>query len=140
MIFITIMVAITGCNTTDSPVPKLTIGIALPDGIRWLTDGDAMKTYAEAKGYNVELVYGSANSTTQTTQTQSEQIQGLLDKGVALLIIAPIDSSGITTVVAEAAAKDVPVIAYDRLITGTGDYESYITFDNYKIGQIQGNA
>jgi putative multiple sugar transport system substrate-binding protein len=32
----------------------------------------------------------------------------------------------------------VPVIAYDRLLTGTANVDYYTTFDNYGVGQIQG--
>ena len=37
-----------------------------------------------------------------------------------------------------AAEANVPVIAYDRLIMNTDAVSYYATFDNYKVGQVQG--
>ena len=41
---------------------------------------------------------------------------------------------------ADAAKDKVIVIAYDRMITGSADYDYYITFDNFKVGAFQGKA
>jgi putative multiple sugar transport system substrate-binding protein len=41
-------------------------------------------------------------------------------------------------VLAEAKKQDATIIAYDRLINGTADVDYYATFDNYKVGQLQG--
>ena len=42
-------------------------------------------------------------------------------------------------IVGEAKAKNVPVISYDRLINSP-DLNYYISFDNEKVGQLQGQA
>jgi D-xylose transport system substrate-binding protein len=41
--------------------------------------------------------------------------------------------------VARARQRGIPVIAYDRLITGAS-YDAYVSFDNVKVGQVQGEA
>ena len=38
----------------------------------------------------------------------------------------------------KAKDADIPVIAYDRLIMNTDAVSFYATFDNYKVGQMQG--
>jgi D-xylose transport system substrate-binding protein len=50
-----------------------------------------------------------------------------------------VDGKAAATIVNNAKAKGVPVISYDRLILGAPvDY--YISFDNVKVGQLQGQA
>ena len=43
-----------------------------------------------------------------------------------------------TTALQGAAEKGIPVIAYDRLIMDSEAVSYYATFDNYKVGQMQG--
>ncbi|HOJ97928.1 MAG TPA: sugar ABC transporter substrate-binding protein [Termitinemataceae bacterium] len=112
------------------------IGIAMPETHveRWQKDGADLKAFAEAKGYRAEVTYGDADQS-----KQNQQIQDMLTKGAKLLIIGNINE-GVISVVADAAREKVPVIAYDRLILGSADYEYYITFDNFKVGVLQGKA
>ncbi|HAQ06785.1 MAG TPA: D-xylose transporter subunit XylF, partial [Bacillus bacterium] len=53
----------------------------------------------------------------------------------ALVIIA-INSDALTTVVDQAKAEGIPVLAYDRLINGT-DIDAYVSFDNVRVGEMQ---
>lgn len=112
------------------------IGIAMPETHveRWQRDGAALLEGAEAAGYRAEVTYGDADQ-----GLQNEQIQNMITKGAQLLIVGNINE-GVNSVVSEAAEEGIIVIAYDRLITGSDDYEYYITFDNFKVGQFQGQA
>lgn len=38
----------------------------------------------------------------------------------------------------DAKAKSIPVISYDRLITGTDAVTYYVSFDNQQVCKIQG--
>lgn len=112
------------------------IGLAMPETHveRWQKDGAALKADAEAKGYIAEVTYGDADQA-----KQNQQIQDMLTKGAKLLVIGSVNE-GVISAVADAARDKVLVIAYDRLITNSADYDYYITFDNYKVGQFQGKA
>ncbi len=112
------------------------IGLAMPEThvLRWIQDGEALKAEAEALGYRAEVQWADANQA-----LQNQQIQDFLTKGAKLLIVGNIND-GVNTVVADAAKEGVIVIAYDRLITNSADYDYYITFDNFKVGQLQGGA
>ncbi|HON13134.1 MAG TPA: sugar ABC transporter substrate-binding protein [Treponema sp.] len=112
------------------------IGLAMPETHveRWQKDGAALKADAEAKGYRAEVTYADADQS-----KQNQQIQDFLTKGAKLLIIGSVNE-GVVSAVSDAAKEKVIVIAYDRLITGTADYDYYITFDNFKVGQFQGKA
>ncbi len=115
---------------------KLDIGLAMPETHveRWQKDGASLKADAEAKGYVAEVTYGDADQS-----KQNQQIEDFITKGAKLLIIGSVNE-GVGSVVADAAKEDIEVIAYDRLITGSGDYDYYITFDNFKVGQFQGQG
>lgn len=112
------------------------IGLAMPETHveRWQKDGAALLEDAKAKGYNAEVAYGDADQ-----GKQNQQIQDFITKGADLLVIGSVNE-GVVSVVEEANRDGVIVIAYDRLITGSKDYDYYITFDNYKVGQFQGKA
>ncbi len=112
------------------------IGLAMPETHveRWQKDGAALLADATAKGYKAEVAYGDADQS-----KQNQQIQDFLTKGAKLLVIGSVNE-GVVSAVADAATDGAIVIAYDRLITGSKDYDYYITFDNYKVGQFQGKA
>jgi putative multiple sugar transport system substrate-binding protein len=112
------------------------IGIAMPETHveRWQKDGAALLADAKAKGYKAEVAFGDADQS-----KQNQQIQDFLTKGAKLLVIGSVNE-GVISAVSDAATDGTIVIAYDRLITGSKDYDYYITFDNYKVGSFQGKA
>lgn len=111
------------------------IGVAMPtkDLQRWNQDGENMKAQLEAAGYTVDLQY-AAND----VQTQVSQIQNMIANGCEVLVIASIDGESLGSVLAEAKAAEIPVIAYDRLIMGSDAVSYYATFDNWDVGVKQG--
>jgi putative multiple sugar transport system substrate-binding protein len=100
---------------------------------RWNQDGANIKEQLEAAGYEVVLEYAE-----NKVDLQVSQIENMITKGVKVLVIASIDGEALKAVLADAAEEDIQVIAYDRLIKSSGDVDYYATFDNYKVGQIQG--
>lgn len=114
----------------------LDIGLAMPETHveRWQRDGADLLAGAQARGYSAEVTFGDADQ-----GQQNRQIQDFITKGVRLLIVGNINE-GVNSVITEAAEEDIIVIAYDRLITGSDAYDYYITFDNFKVGQMQGEA
>jgi D-xylose transport system substrate-binding protein len=74
-----------------------------------------------------------------SADTQRSQAQAELDAGATVLVISAVDGKAAAAIVTAAKAKNVPVIAYDRLILGAAvDY--YISFDNAKVGTLQAQA
>ncbi|MFF3910053.1 multiple monosaccharide ABC transporter substrate-binding protein [Streptomyces sp. NPDC001848] len=112
-----------------------TIGIAMPtkSSERWINDGNNVVKDLEAKGYKTKLVYGEDNPDTQVSQ-----IENLITQGVKGLIIAAIDNKSLNNVLQQAADAHIPVISYDRLILGTKNVDYYASFDNEKVGVLQG--
>lgn len=111
------------------------VGVAMPTQSlqRWNQDGANLKAQLEADGYTVILTY-SDNDTAQ----QVSDIENMILNGVKVLVVASIDGSALGNVLATAKEQGIPVIAYDRLIKDTDAVDYYATFDNYKVGAIQG--
>lgn len=121
-------------STSGNPEGAL-IGVAMPTQSlqRWNQDGANMKKELEAKGYRVELQYANNDN-----NQQIQQIENMITKGCKILVIASIDGSTLSDVLKKAADNGVKVIAYDRLIMQTENVDYYATFDNFKVGVLQG--
>jgi D-xylose transport system substrate-binding protein len=81
-----------------------------------------------------EIIYNNAD---QDAAKQQQQAEAALVNGAQVMVLDPVDSASATAIVEQAASQDVPVISYDRLITGT-ELDYYISFDNEKVGTLQG--
>ena len=113
------------------------VGISMPtkSSARWIDDGNNMVKQFEAAGYTTDLQYAEDD-----IPNQLAQIENMVTKGVQVLVIAAIDGTTLSNALANAAASDVKIIAYDRLIRDSGDVSYYATFDNFKVGVIQASS
>ncbi len=98
---------------------------------RWQVDRDLFT--ARARELGAEVLVQSANS---DDAAQLTQVQSLLTQGIDALVIIPHNGGAMAKAVELAHAAGVPVLSYDRLITGC-DLDLYITFDNVKVGEMQ---
>ncbi|MHA4814316.1 multiple monosaccharide ABC transporter substrate-binding protein [Streptomyces aculeolatus] len=112
-----------------------TIGIAMPtkSSERWIADGENIVKEFEAAGYETDLQFGE-----DKVENQVAQIDNMITKGVDALVVAAIDNTSLTEVLADAKEADIPVIAYDRLILQTENVDYYASFDNERVGKLQG--
>lgn len=113
------------------------VGVAMPTQTyeRWIADGDAVQTGLEDAGYDVDLQFAGDD-----IPTQQQQIDAMINKGAEALIIASIDGTALGSQLEAAAAADIPVISYDRLIRDSENVDFYVTFDNYEVGVQQGTS
>ena len=111
------------------------VGVAMPtkDLQRWNQDGENMKAQLEEAGYTVDLQYAANDIPTQVSQ-----IENMIANGCEVLVIASIDGEALGTVLDQAKEKNIPVIAYDRLIMNSDAVSYYATFDNWNVGVKQG--
>ncbi|MDR0501935.1 MAG: sugar-binding protein [Treponema sp.] len=115
---------------------KTVIGIAMPETHveRWVKDGNQLKAEAEKRGYTGLVQWANADQ-----PTQNQQIAGFLTQGAKALIVGNIND-GVVSAVADANREKALIVAYDRIIQGTHDYGYFITFNNYKVGTLQGQS
>ena len=115
------------------------IGVALPakTSENWVLAGDLFTNGLKEAGFQSDVQYAGAST---TVADQQAQITAMTTKGAKVIIIGATDAAQLSTQVAAAHAAGAKVIAYDRLITNTPDLDYYVAFDNFKVGQLQGQA
>ena len=111
------------------------VGISMPTKSleRWNRDGSYLEQQFKGKGCDTKLTY-SDNKIDQ----QVKDIENLIADKVDLLVVAAIDGESLSNVLNTAKSANIPVISYDRLIMNTDAISYYVSFDNYKVGQLQG--
>jgi putative multiple sugar transport system substrate-binding protein len=116
----------------------LKVGVSMPTKSlqRWNQDGDNLKSQLEAAGYVVDLQYAGDNE----IPLQVTQIENMISGGCKVLVIAAIDATQLDSPLEQAKEAGIPVISYDRLIMNSDAVTYYASFDNFKVGQTQGQA
>jgi D-xylose transport system substrate-binding protein len=116
----------------DKPV----IGFSIADlqEERWAKDRDFF--IASAKALGAEVIVQNADG---DIAKQTSQVENLISKKVDAIVIVPKDASTLTSACKEAHKAGIKIVAYDRLIKSP-DVDMYISFDNERVGQMQGEA
>jgi len=96
---------------------------------RWKFDAAAMRSSIQREGN--EYIAANAES---STEKQLADIRAMIDAGVDVLVVLPVDREAILPAMDWAAEAGIPVISYDRLIED--DRVFYITFDNVGVGRM----
>ena len=107
--------------------------VILPDAVssgRW-ENGDRQALQKAFTDAGITPDIQNAQNDTGKFATIAQQ---QLTKGCNVLLLVDLNGAGVQ-VATKAKAQGVPVIAYDRPIAGA-DY--YVSFDNYKVGQLEG--
>ena len=111
------------------------IGLSLPTQReeRWVKDRQTME--AEAKKKGVEL---RVQVTDNDASKQVAQCENLISQGIKVLILAPHDASSASVIIDKATKASIKVISYDRLVLDSPLDYYYVSFDNLKVGELQG--
>ncbi len=111
------------------------VGVSMPtkDLQRWNQDGSNMQALLEAEGYEVDLQYANNDE-----KTQLDQVTNMINNGCQVVVIAAVTGDSLGSALDLAKEKGVTVIAYDRLLMQSDAVSYYATFDNYKVGTVQG--
>lgn len=101
---------------------------------RWERDRDIFVSTAKDMGaeVNVQNAGGDVNR-------QKDQIKYFVEKGVDAIVVVAVDSNALAGEVRDAKARNIPVIAYDRLVRNAG-VDLYISFDNEMVGHYMAKA
>jgi D-xylose transport system substrate-binding protein len=114
---------------SDGPVIGLSMDTLKEE--RWIGDRDLFVAHAKKLGATVLVESANSDDTRQLRDVES-----LITRGVDALVIIPRNGAAMARAVEMAHAEGIPVLSYDRLITGA-DTDLYITFDNIKVGELQ---
>lgn len=111
----------------------ITIGLSM-DNLRlerWQHDRDIFVEKAEEMG--AEVLVQSANG---DDMVQLSQAENLITQGIDVLVVVPHNGKVMGSIVREAHANDVPVLAYDRMLMDC-EVDYYLSFDNVRVGELQ---
>lgn len=129
LLLIASVLLLIGCNQK----PKIGFLMDNLNIERWKKDKELFVKKVEELG-GIPLVE-VANS---DPEKQLQQAQSLINQGIEVLVVIPIDLIQAGEIVKLAHRNYVPVISYDRLIKDCNlDY--YISTDNINIGELQAN-
>ncbi len=114
------------------------IGVILPDtksSVRWESaDRPALEKAFKAAGvkYDIQNAEGDADK-------MATIADGMITDGVTVLAIVNLDSDSGSAIEEKAKKQGVKTIDYDRLTLG-GSADVYISYDNSKVGALQGEG
>jgi D-xylose transport system substrate-binding protein len=114
------------------------VGVILPDtksSARW-ESADRPQLEKAFKAAGVQATIQNAQGDASRMQTIAEQ---MLTEGVTVLAIVNLDSESGAAIENKAKAQGVKTIDYDRLTLG-GSADYYVSFDNTKVGELQGQG
>jgi len=127
-----------GSTNTNSGSDGPKVGVILPEtasSARWEGfDKPLLKAALEKEGLSPDIQNAQGD-----VQKFSTLADGMINAGVKVLIIATPNSEVGASVAKKAQAQGIQVIDYDRLnLGGTSSY--YVSFDNTKVGELQGQG
>lgn len=123
---------------SSSAAAKGKIGVILPDTVsspRWESQ-DRPQLEAAFKKAGVQYDIQNAQGDAQKMQTIAQQME---TSGVTVLAIVNLDNASGAAIEKQAKAQGIKTIDYDRLTLG-GSADYYVSFDNTKVGQLQGQG
>src|SRR5918997_5068835 len=115
------------------------VAVLLPDSkssVRWETvDRPFLAEAFDDAG--IEATITNAENDKATQQQQAEQA---ITDGAKVILLVNLDSGSGAAIAANAKSQGVKVIDYDRLTLNTDATDYYVSFDNEKVGQLQGEG
>ncbi len=114
------------------------VGVILPDtksSARWeAADRPLLQQAFDDAG--VEVIIQNAEGDASRMQTIADQ---MITQGVTVLAIVNLDSDSGAAIQSKAAQQGIATIDYDRLTLG-GQADYYVSFDNTRVGELQGEG
>lgn len=127
--WVLVLFLLAGCNQK----PKIGFLMDSLDIERWKKDKALFEQKVEELGGVAYVEIADSDPEKQILQAQK-----MINEGIEVLVVVPVDSKEAGDIVRLAHRNYVPVISYDRLIKDCNlDY--YISTDNINIGELQAN-
>lgn len=124
-----------GCGSSSSSSgPKIALLLPENETPRYETnDRPDFEKAVEEICKECEVLYSNAGGDAEKQQSQAE---AALTQGAEVLVVDPEDSKSAAAIAEKAAAQNVPVVSYDRLIENA-EVNAYVSFNNVKVGELQ---
>jgi putative multiple sugar transport system substrate-binding protein len=114
-----------------------TIGVALPQKTseNWVLAEELFNDGLTEAGFEPIVQFANGG-----VSEQQNQIQAMIEQGAEVIVVGAIDGSQLGAQLEAAHDAGIQVIAYDRLVKNTDAVDLYVAFDNFKVGELQGEA
>lgn len=111
---------------------KIGLSVSTLNNPFFVTLRDGAEKAAKEEGYEI-----ATSDAQDDPSTQLSDIEDLLQQGVDILLVNPVDSEAVTSAIELANDADVPVVTVDRSAEG-GDVVTHIASDNESGGEMAG--
>src|SRR5437879_8394782 len=136
-LLVVVALGLVGCKQGGG---KTVVALLLPDSktARYETqDRPLFERRIKELCTSCEIIYSNAD---QDATKQQSQAEAALTNGARVLVLDAVDGAAAAAIADKAKAQKVPVVSYDRLIVNTDAVDYYISFDNERVGTLQGEA
>ncbi|MDV8149159.1 sugar-binding protein [Arthrobacter sp. B10-11] len=113
------------------------IGVALPQKTseNWVLAEKLFNDGLNGAGFKADVQFANGG-----VSEQQNQISAMVTKGAKVIIVGAIDGAQLGTQLKQAKDSGATIIAYDRLLLNTDNVDYYVAYDNFKVGELQGQA
>ncbi len=128
----------TGDGTGAAGFPQdSSIGVALPQKTseNWVLAEKLFNDGLSEAGFKPDVQFANGG-----VSEQQNQISAMVTKGAKVIIVGAIDGAQLGTQLRQAKDAGATIIAYDRLLLNTENVDYYVAYDNFKVGELQGQA
>jgi D-xylose transport system substrate-binding protein len=138
ILIFSLLLSISGLRGQDKAAPPQNLKIGfLMDSLkveRWQTDLDKFRKRAGELGADVLVETAEGND-----ELQFQQAQKLLGAGVRSLVLVSHDTDKAVRIVAEAKARQIPLVCYERLVRDP-DVSLFVGVDARAVGLLQASS
>ncbi|MEE1619853.1 sugar-binding protein [Zafaria sp. Z1313] len=140
--------ALTGCGRQDAGTGSgegeaagfeagSVIGVALPQKTseNWVLAENLFNEGLDEAGFDADVQFANGG-----VAEQQNQINAMITNGAKVIIVGAIDGSQLGNQLAAARDAGATVIAYDRLLLNSDAVDYYVAYDNFEVGELQGQA
>lgn len=131
-----------GAGASKAPAPKKVTIAVIPKGTIhefWKTvNAGAQKAGREL---GVEVIWKGPLKE-DDREAQIAVVEDFVSRGVSGIVLAPLDETALRAPVSSAMRSNIPVVIFDSGLAGKAgqDYVAYVATDNFKGGQLAGEA
>lgn len=113
------------------------IGVSLPQKTseNWVLAENLFNKDLKDAGFKPTVQFANNGAS-----EQQNQIDAMITSGVKVLVVGAVDGKQLNSQLQRAKDEGITVIAYDRMLTNSKNVDYYIAYDNYKVGELQGDA
>ncbi|MBR3747836.1 MAG: sugar-binding protein [Selenomonadaceae bacterium] len=121
----------TGCTNESEQKASVQLLFPNPNSGIWKYIGELCAKLMREANYDVELRFCNDGN------EQITQLKDAIEKNPAAIVIGAQDAGVLADSLSLAKEKEIPVIAYDRLIMHTDAISYYASFENNSVGEFQ---